>query len=136
MYLRVGRLLLKIGWDECPSTRVEEALRRASRQYRQATEAIVDAGLKYGKPFAVVPCCVFADLFPARGGVRTHAELCAYLASKAGCDTGFLRFEGKNKVVYRKTGAPPRPELEIAQPCDPGHLPPGVRVDRVWHPEE
>jgi len=32
----------------------------------QATEAIVDFGLASGKPFAVVPCCVFPEMFPHR----------------------------------------------------------------------
>jgi len=32
----------------------------------QATEPIIDAALALGKPFAVVPCCVFPDLFPHR----------------------------------------------------------------------
>ena len=32
----------------------------------QATEPIVDAALLYGLPFAVVPCCVFAELAPQR----------------------------------------------------------------------
>lgn len=32
----------------------------------QATDAIVDAAVRFGKPFAVVPCCVFPSLFPQR----------------------------------------------------------------------
>ena len=32
----------------------------------QATEAIVDYALLSGRPFAVVPCCVFPKLFPTR----------------------------------------------------------------------
>ena len=32
----------------------------------EATDAIVDAALAAGKPFAVVPCCVFPSLFPHR----------------------------------------------------------------------
>eukprot|EP00961_Rhodomonas_salina_P052194 700656-Rhodomonas_salina.1 len=32
----------------------------------QATEPLVDFCLGSGKPFAVVPCCVFATLFPGR----------------------------------------------------------------------
>ena len=27
---------------------------------------VVDAALRHGRPFAVVPCCVFAHLFPER----------------------------------------------------------------------
>ena len=32
----------------------------------QATEVIVDMALKYRKPFALVPCCVFAHENPHR----------------------------------------------------------------------
>ena len=32
----------------------------------QATEPIIDMALKYQKPFAVVPCCVFAHENPHR----------------------------------------------------------------------
>jgi len=32
----------------------------------QATVDVVDAALRHGRPFAVVPCCVFAHLFPER----------------------------------------------------------------------
>ena len=54
----------------------------------QATDAIVDAALRAGKPFAVVPCCVFPALFAARrrrsgAAVRTLDDLCAYLCEKA-----------------------------------------------------
>jgi len=49
-----------------------------------ATEPIVDAALEHGKPFVVVPCCVFPNLFPHRrvvvvcnrgvGDVRIEAD--------------------------------------------------------------
>ena len=32
----------------------------------QATEAICDTALKWGKPFSIVPCCVFSREFPNR----------------------------------------------------------------------
>eukprot|EP00920_Eleutheroschizon_duboscqi_P026136 GHVT01064644.1.p1 GENE.GHVT01064644.1~~GHVT01064644.1.p1 ORF type:complete len:627 (+),score=25.49 GHVT01064644.1:292-2172(+) len=32
----------------------------------EATEAIVDAAIQFRKPFALVPCCVFPDMFPGR----------------------------------------------------------------------
>ena len=42
------------------------------------------AALSYGKPFAVVPCCVFANSnahrrLPDGAAVRTHEQLCEYL---------------------------------------------------------
>ncbi len=41
----------------------------------QATDAILDAALALGKPFAVVPCCVFARLFPHRTLYLPHDEV-------------------------------------------------------------
>lgn len=92
-----------------------------------ATEAIVDAALLYQKPFVIVPCCVFPNLFRERyinvvdsdnndtnttsGAkdtlrekkvpVRTHDQFCEYLLAK---DSRFkkevLPFEGRNVAIY------------------------------------
>jgi hypothetical protein len=79
-----------------------------------ATEAIVDAALYYGKPFVVVPCCVFPNLFTNRYiyvstedeqtkqvPVRSHEQFCQYLLDK---DTRFKReilpFEGRNVAIW------------------------------------
>ena len=43
----------------------------------QATESIVDFALSVGKPFAVVPCCVFPKLFADRRLVSTNCCPCA-----------------------------------------------------------
>lgn len=53
----------------------------------QATEDIIDYALKYDKPFAVVPCCVFPSLFPNRKCkegklVRTFDQFLNYLKAK------------------------------------------------------
>ena len=86
----------------------------------EATELIVDAALKYGRPFAVVPCCVFPRLFPQRrlaggGAVRTTAELCAYLLEKTpDLETDFLPLTGRNKIIFRRTAALPQPERTLA----------------------
>lgn len=77
-----------------------------------ATEAIVDIALHYRKPFIVVPCCVFPNLFKERMvssyidgketlvPVRNHDQLCRYLANK---DSHFtietLPFEGRNIAI-------------------------------------
>lgn len=77
-----------------------------------ATECIVHAGLTYQKPFIVVPCCVFPNLFAQRTitvvdddddqqqrtiQVRTHDQFCDYLERM---DERFERvvlpFEGRN----------------------------------------
>ena len=85
-----------------------------------ATEAIVDAGLKYDKPFVVTPCCVFPNLFPMRflppnadatrqeqiqldqkQQVRTHEQFCRYLALKdPRIKTSTLPFEGRNVAIW------------------------------------
>ncbi|BDA45808.1 hypothetical protein COCOBI_07-5950 [Coccomyxa sp. Obi] len=73
----------------------------------QATEAIVDFAQRMRKPFAVVPCCVYAAEFPRRrlpdgAPVRTNEDLIAYIISKdpAAIKMRELPFEGRNKVVY------------------------------------
>ncbi len=48
----------------------------------QATEAIVDAALRYDRSFAVVPCCVFSRQFPWRTIANTAAS------SSTAADTG------------------------------------------------
>lgn len=74
-----------------------------------ATECIVDASLQYGKPFVVVPCCVFPNLFnqrflvlenEERVPVRSHAQFCQFLLEK---DTRLRRevlpFQGRNVAI-------------------------------------
>ena len=76
----------------------------------ECTEAIVDAAIAAGRPFAVVPCCVFTRLFPHRRlrdgrQVRTREQFCEYLRQK---DPGAIRlaslaFKGANTIVYSVT---------------------------------
>jgi len=51
-----------------PSARCEESIAAASllcgMHADQCTELIVDEALRLRKPFAVVPCCIFKDLYP------------------------------------------------------------------------
>jgi len=76
-----------------------------------ATEAIVDAALQYNKPFCVVPCCVFPNLFRSRKveneatgemvPVRSHEQFCKYLADKdERFQTEILPFEGRNVAIW------------------------------------
>jgi hypothetical protein len=73
----------------------------------QATEAIVDAALALGKPFAVVPCCVFPELFPDRrrrdgAEVREYVDFVEYLRAKdPEIRIGYLPFEGRSRVLYK-----------------------------------
>ena len=79
-----------------------------------ATEAIVDAALIHRKPFVVVPCCVFPNLFRERYisifdeasevkriPVRSHDQFCKYLLAK---DPRFvmevLPFDGRNVAIW------------------------------------
>ena len=80
-----------------------------------ATEAIVDAALIHRKPFVVVPCCVFPNLFreryistidkvsseEKRVPVRSHDQFCKYLLAK---NPRFvmevLPFDGRNIAIW------------------------------------
>ena len=85
--------------------------------------ALLVVPLKLGVPFAVVPCCVFPDLFPfrilelsasgkkpVRQRVRQYQSFVRYLLAKetaeglGGARLGVLPFLGKNKVVYAGGG--------------------------------
>ncbi|KAF9949302.1 hypothetical protein BGZ72_008910 [Mortierella alpina] len=83
----------------------------------QATEPIVTMALQHHKPFAVVPCCVFAHENPQRrlvggGEVNTTLDFIQYLMEKrvASAESPshstdihkeFLPFDGMNIVVFR-----------------------------------
>lgn len=76
----------------------------------QATEALVDAALRWQKPFAVVPCCVFPTLFPQRRtrtgqGVVSYEGFLGYLKGKdERIRSARLPFSGRNKVLYMLDG--------------------------------
>jgi len=79
-----------------------------------ATECIIDVALQFQKPFLVIPCCVFPNLFQQRTvmdidedtgvekrvQVRSHDQFCRYLLAK---DKRFrqvvLPFEGRNVAI-------------------------------------
>ncbi|POM58783.1 Zinc finger-containing protein [Phytophthora palmivora] len=72
----------------------------------EATEAIVDAALALGKPFAIVPCCVMSRVFPDRQCqdgtlVDTYEKFVKYLLEKhPSVQNAFLPFAGRNQVLY------------------------------------
>lgn len=74
----------------------------------QATEPIVDMALKYGKPFATVPCCVFASENPNRKlksgkPVVLYEDFIVYLMEKdPSIKKIYLPFQGKNVCLYKK----------------------------------
>lgn len=89
----------------------------------QATGGIVELAVAFGRAFAVVPCCTFADDFPERlltdRPVRTYEDLVEWLRTRSdGTEVGFLGFMGKNLVVSR-----PHPSVGCAEdvpPCSDG----------------
>jgi hypothetical protein len=74
----------------------------------ECTEDILDVALRYGKPVAIVPCCVFAGFFPIRTlrcgtAVRSYEQFMQYLLEKDDrLRIETLPFEGKNRVIYYK----------------------------------
>ena len=73
----------------------------------EATDAIVDACVATGKPFAVVPCCVFPESHPERrsaetgGAVRTYEEFLDFLAGKHdGIERAELPIAGRSTVLF------------------------------------
>ncbi|GMF30373.1 unnamed protein product [Phytophthora lilii] len=74
----------------------------------EATDPIFDVAIKFVKPFAVVPCCVFGQKFPDRrladgSKVLSYENLVEYLTAKhPDIEKAFLPFDGKNLVLYRR----------------------------------
>ena len=70
-----------------------------------ATEPLVDFAIANGKPFAVVPCCVFWRSNPnlLGAGVRKYDEFLDHLAAKlppGEVKRGTLGFDGRNTVLW------------------------------------
>lgn len=97
--------------NDDPRTTIDSAVRAASALVAmhpdQATDLVFETALALNKPFAVVPCCVFADLNPHRvlaNGVpvRTYDEMLEYYQAKApDVRRARLAFEGRREVLYR-----------------------------------
>ena len=72
----------------------------------QATDPIVDIGLALNIPWAIVPCCVFPQLFQQRvlaSGkmVRSYEDLCQYIRERdLSIREAVLPFRGRNRVFY------------------------------------
>eukprot|EP01130_Rhizamoeba_saxonica_P012601 TRINITY_DN5340_c0_g1_i2.p1 TRINITY_DN5340_c0_g1~~TRINITY_DN5340_c0_g1_i2.p1 ORF type:complete len:250 (-),score=20.37 TRINITY_DN5340_c0_g1_i2:37-786(-) len=73
----------------------------------EATERIVQFGLKYRKSFAVLPCCVFPKSFPDRrlnNGTKVvvYNDLVQYLLElDPGIKTAKLNIPGRNTIVFK-----------------------------------
>mmetsp|Transcript_16295 Transcript_16295/g.23267 ORF Transcript_16295/g.23267 Transcript_16295/m.23267 type:complete len:274 (-) Transcript_16295:313-1134(-) len=109
--------------------RLEETIKNAALLIGMhadgATEDIVNVALRYGKPFVVVPCCVFPNSFLHRRlvvndgreiPVRTHDQFCSYLHKK---DVRFLMetlpFEGRNVAIW--WGGTESQDAHSQRPC-------------------
>jgi len=83
----------------------------------QVAAEVVDAALMLGLGFAVVPCCVFAHLYPERHlasgvPVREYSELLAFLCEKdSRIEVTELPFEGRNVAVFMRPPLLPREGL-------------------------
>lgn len=72
----------------------------------ECTEDILDVARQYGKPVAIVPCCVLAGFLPIRTlrcgtAVWSYEQLMQYLLEKNDwLRVETLPFEGKNRVIY------------------------------------
>lgn len=74
----------------------------------EATEAAVDVALALRKPFAVVPCCVYKQLFPERRrsnglAVKKYSTFLEYLQRKdSRIRSARLPFVGRNRVLFMR----------------------------------
>ncbi len=68
----------------------------------QATDCAMQYAADRGLPFAVVPCCVFADELPRDGTVRTYEQLLAYLCRTFAAHKSFLPMQGRNVVLHSR----------------------------------
>jgi len=85
---------------------IEEANIIVAMHPDEATEAMVDLSLQHKKPFAVVPCCVFPNLFPRKNKqgvpVISYFQFIDYLLEKdPDIKVGYLDFQGRTKVLYK-----------------------------------
>jgi len=97
--------------NDDPRTTIADAVRAASALVAmhpdQATDLVFETALALNKPFAVVPCCVFADANPHRvlangAPVRTYDEMLEYYQAKSpDVRRARLAFEGRREVLYR-----------------------------------
>lgn len=76
----------------------------------QATEPILRHANSMGKPFCILPCCVFPLHHPDRRIIRadgsaapvlSHSDLVQYLVQAGQARTAALPFAGRNVAVYR-----------------------------------
>ena len=72
----------------------------------EATDAIVSVAIRRKVPFVIVPCCVFARLFPYRqmksgGNVSTYSDLLEYIAYQdISIKRTLLDFDGANVALW------------------------------------
>ena len=74
----------------------------------EATEPLVTNALDNKIPFAVIPCCVFSQMFPLRklkdgSEPVSYEAFCDYLMEKSDViNSSLLPFLGRNRVIFTK----------------------------------
>ncbi|GMH99243.1 hypothetical protein TrLO_g3354, partial [Triparma laevis f. longispina] len=76
-----------------------------------STEPIVQLAQKYNKSYAVVPCCVFPNLFKDRKvvidgvcrDVRSYEEFVEYLSASDRAERCTLKFDGRNVCIFERS---------------------------------
>ena len=101
--------------DESEIELVEKASILIGMHPDSATDAIMKVAIRFSKPFAIVPCCVFPTQFPKRRlpngqPVQTYDDFCEYISNILGggssdgtenkIQESELDFEGRNKVFF------------------------------------
>ena len=98
---RAPELLARMFDEQLLSELTERVVLLVGMHPDQATEDVVECGLRNGIPFAVVPCCVFAHLDSRRP--TTYEAFVEYLACKdPGVKRDRLNFRGRDTVLYWK----------------------------------
>lgn len=87
----------------------------------EATEPIVQAARATGKPFAVVPCCVFAKANPKRclpdgRHVETHEDFCEYLEGLGGGNAAAAATAMSGPTQQQQQQEPEQQEREAGGP--------------------
>lgn len=99
-------LATSFGQDEASAVLVDKYDCLVGLHPDECTEDILEMALQEHKAVAIVPCCVFPSLFPARAlrngkPVRTYDEFLAFLLEKdPRLCIAALPFHGKNQVIY------------------------------------
>jgi hypothetical protein len=94
-------------WEQV-SKRIHECSIIVGIHPDQAAGDIVDFALASNKPFAIIPCCVYAKQFPKRrledgSPVQSYDQLIQFIMQKdPSIKSTELNFQGKNILLFKK----------------------------------